>query len=336
MPLIAIGALIIIGELMVALILTPLIVRLGHHHGFTDKPDDHLKEHDEETPHVGGIIIVVHMLVALCIYHLYAPPSRTHIVTIALLLVIFVVGVIDDRIHLSISIRLCIQFTIAGIFILSGNIVTPFPFHVLNVIFTFTGILAMINAINLIDIMDGLAGIVSSFAIIGLVYTLAYYQADMFYLMLGAATVVAIIPFLIANFRPNPHKAFLGDGGSTYLGLLLAFLFIQSTNSAGESDTVVSLLVISIPVFELFFVSIIRIYHKKNPLKGSKDHFPLRLAQISGPRIAVLQISIFALFLLISGIGILHFPTPFKIIVVFINIVVYIGLWIFLARIKTS
>jgi len=76
----------------------------------------------------------------------------------ALLAVILTIGSIDDHIHLSILIRLFIQSMIATLFIVMGNIFTPFNRELIDIVFTVLGILVMINAINLIDILDGLAG----------------------------------------------------------------------------------------------------------------------------------------------------------------------------------
>ena len=330
--------LILAAEFVSVLIIMPIAVRLGHFHGFTDKPDNHLKSHAKETPHVGGLVIFAHMAGAMVMYHfLVSALTLIQIMEIALLCLILIIGAIDDRMHLSITIRLGAQMGIAILLIIIGNVFTPTDIQPLNVIITFLLILAMINATNMLDGMDGLAGLVSLFAILGLVYTLVFYRLDVIYVVMGLATITAIIPFLISNFRPNPHKAFLGDSGSTYLGLLMVLLFIKSTNARGESDTVASTVFISIPLFELSFATLIRIWHKKNPLKGSKDHFPLKLKQLTKSETkTVLIISLMALLIFILGIGILHLSTIFKYTVVIIGIILYIYLWARFARIKVD
>lgn len=222
--------------------------------------------------------------------------------------------------------------------ILSGNVFTPTDFFAFNVFLTIIGTLVMINALNMLDGMDGLAGIVSFFAILGLIYTLGYYRVGMFYITIGAATIVVLIPFLIANFRPNPHKAFLGDGGSTSLGFLIALLFIHSTNARGESDTAAALSFISIPVFEFTFATVIRIYAGKSPLRGSKDHFPLKIRHWLGgshPK-TIFCISLVAIFSFLTGVGILHFFTAFKYAMVALGVIVYLFIWVCLARVKVE
>lgn len=334
----AVLGLILVFVIILGFIITPIAVKIGHFYGFTDKPDNHLKLHTEETPHVGGVVIFLLVSGASVAYHvLVAPLHISQIGNIGLLSVIFIIGVIDDRYHLPIFIRLGIQITIAIGVMVFGNTFTPTDIPIINILLTMTGILIMINAVNMLDGMDGLASIVSAIAILGLVYALFYYSVGQFYIFLGLVTVTSLIPFLVANFRPNPKKAFLGDGGSTYLGLILAILFIQSTNVRGRSDTVASILFISIPIFELLFVTIIRLWSRKNPLKGSKDHFPLKIRILTkSDTKTLISISLMSCFFFLAGIGILHFSTIFKYIVVIISILAYSAIWIVLARVRAD
>lgn len=328
--------LILIAEVLLGFIITPIAVRLGHFHGLTDKPDNHLKLHADDTPHIGGLVVFVLVLCVSIAYHaLVVPVTISQAVNVGLLFVIFIVGTIDDRYRVSIPVRLASQIAIAVILILFGNVFTPTDWPVVNIALTIFGVLAMINAVNMLDGMDGLASILSILAILGLVYTLYYYRVGLFYIVLGVGTIAALIPFLVANFRSSPKKAFLGDSGSTYLGLLIAMLFIKSTNAHGESDTAASLLFISIPLFELAFATMLRLWSKKNPLKGSKDHFPLKLRWlIKSDSKALVCISAIALFFFLAGVGMLHFSTVFKYVVLIVSAIVYLVIWIVLARVR--
>lgn len=325
-------------EFIVGMLAMPLAVRIAHRHGITDKPDTHLKAHAEEVPHIGGIVLV--SLIALTMTPLLWNSTlilRKQIVEIALLLIIFGVGVIDDRISLPIIPRLFAQLFAAVVLLLNGNIFTPLPWQAANYLLTVAGIVICINAVNLIDIMDGLSGGVSIFAIIGLVFSYFYYQTNTFYTLLGLTAVVGLIVFLISNFRPTPRKVFLGDGGSTFLGLLLAILFLNAIHSRGEADTGAALIFISIPLFEVFFVSTMRILKRKNPLRGSNDHFPLRLRKITqSGRWVIVLIYTFAIIVLVSGIGVLLLPTVYKIICAILVVLLYSAVWIRLSRIKVD
>lgn len=331
--------LILLVELVLAFISVPIAVKLGHTHGFTDKPDQHLKLHAEETPHIGGLVVFSLILSVSVAYHVFVSPlTSQQMINVGLLGVIFITGMTDDHYHLPVGLRLVTQFMVVILLILSGNIFTPTDVFAFNVFLTIVGTLAMINALNMLDGMDGLAGIVSFFAILGLIYTLGYYSVGMFYITIGAAAIVVLIPFLVANFRPNPKKAFLGDGGSTSLGFLIALLFIHATNARGESDTVASMSFISIPVFEFSFATMLRICAGKNPLKGSKDHFPLKMRHLLGgshPK-TIFYISFLALFSFLSGIGILHLSTGFKYVMVALGSVVYLFIWLRLVRVKVD
>jgi len=129
------------------------------------------------------------------------------------------------------------------------------------------------------------------------------------------------------------------------LGLLIALLFIKATMSPGEADTGAALLFISVPLFEIFFVSTMRIRQKKNPLKGSRDHFPLRLlyvntlksvtVKVAGRR-TILQILGLATVIFLSGIGMLYLSTGLKIVIATVDMLMYISIWVMLAKVKTD
>lgn len=92
--------LILLVELVLAFIVMPIAVKLGHKYGFTDKPDQHLKRHAEDTPHIGGLVIFSLVLSVSVAYHmLIAPLTSEQMTNMGLLGVIFVTGVIDDRYH---------------------------------------------------------------------------------------------------------------------------------------------------------------------------------------------------------------------------------------------
>ena len=352
---------ILLGELVLGFMISHLLVRLAHRYHFTDKPDTNLKTHGQETPHVGGLIILITAAIAYIIIQWgRVDYSFKQLVELAALVLLFEIGMIDDTRHVAVGWRLVMHIQIAIALLVAGNVFEPFPWRWANYTITILGIITCINAINLLDIMDGLAGGVSLFVIAGLCYTYVARGIQSFYIVIGLVIIAAIIPFLISNFRPPPHKSFLGDSGSTMLGLLIAILFLNSTQLVphvpnaettfpffptpfrppdilSEAGVGTALVFISIPLFEIFFVSTMRLLQKRNPFKGSPDHFPLRLLKLVGtPHRAILIIYGWCALIMAGGIVIFYAATIFKIIAAVIIGLTFITAWIALARVQSN
>ena len=323
-------------ELLFGFILAPLLIRIARKFGFTDKPDSNLKTHQEEIPHIGGLIVLVTAAVAFVpLQWGQVSYSFKQFVELAALMLLFEIGMIDDHQPLTVGWRLIMHSQIALALVAVGNVFHLLPWDWANYALTFIGIVTCINAINLLDIMDGLAGGISFFVIVGLCYSYLIYEIQPFYIIIGLVIMVALIPFLVSNFVKPPNKSFLGDSGSTMLGLCIAILFINSTQaSSSGAGTGAALVFISIPLFEIFFVSTMRLKQKRNPFKGSPDHFPLRLLKaVSKPHIAILIIYGWCCLILAGGILILHAVTTIKIAVAIIVGLSFLGVWIRLARV---
>ena len=286
---------------------------------------------------MGGLAVLITAAIAYTILHVgRVDHGFKQLIELASLILLFEIGMIDDIRHLPVGWRLIIQIQIAIALAIAGNVFRPFAWNWLNYALTIIGIVVCINAINLLDIMDGLAGGISLFTIAGLSYTFVERNVQSLYPIIGIVIIIALIPFLISNFSRPPNKSFLGDSGSTMLGLLIAILFINSAQtSINQAGVGAALVFISMPLFEIFFVSTMRLLQKRNPLKGSPDHFPLRLLKlVKKPYIAILIIYGWCMMILAGGIVILHAPTAFKVISAVIIAILFWGTWIRLARVK--
>ena len=329
-----------IAQFVLTLGLLPVCVALAHRHDMTDKPDDGLKGHTEDTPHIGGLIIILSAAISMVILGVTGRFELTtqRVLEISAIVIIFGVGVIDDSRHLPIAVRLITQATAAIILVSAGALFAPFSIKGINILITVLGIITCINALNLLDIMDGLTGGISLLILGSLVFSLWYNNAASFYIYLAVCVMIPIIPFLIFNFRKNPKKIFLGDGGSTTLGIIIAILFIASTSTV-RNDTAIgsNLVFISVPLFEIFFVSTMRILKKKNPMHGSNDHFPLRLQTMLKSKIKVaIATYIFVIITIAIGITLLYVNTSLRVVLTAILGVIYVGLWWKLASVEVN
>ena len=148
-----------------------------------------------------------------------------------------------------------------------------------NQVIAFLWLVGMINAVNFLDIMDGLAAGTSAIAAFGFFVLSAFISDGQPLAGLAVALVGGALGFLIHNFEPA--SIFMGDTGSQFLGVVLGVLALRVA-SLSSSLTMVppALVLLGIPLFEAAFTPTIRIWTGKLPWKGSKDHFPLRMFQL--------------------------------------------------------
>ena len=265
---------------------TPLVRRLAFKIGAIDVPKDKRRVHKKPTPRIGGIAMVFGFAVAaLC----FAEPSRQMLGLMLGLLIIFVMGVIDDCKELGAKLKFVIQIIAALVVIFVGNIkISVFtnpnlfsdnPYWILptwlSVTVTVLWIVFITNAVNFIDGLDGLAAGVSAIMSVSLVF-IAVRAGEYTTAVLGIALMGSCFGFLPFNF--NPAKIFMGDSGSTFLGFMLATLSIQGVfKSYAVISFAVPLLILGLPLFDASFAMIRRILSGQSPMKADRGHLHHRL-----------------------------------------------------------
>ena len=190
-------------------------------------------------------------------------------------LAIAFVGLLDDLYQLPPWPRFITQ-SVVGIFTsimlyISGGGVKLFDNSLLNGVTTTLWVVTIINAINFMDNMDGLATSLSLVISISL-FVLSYINGQYLVAALCIAIFAACIGFLFWNKRPA--SIYLGDAGALYLGFLLAATSIRiDVNSQSELVRVlVPILIFAIPVIDITQVVITRIIKGKSPFEGGRDH----------------------------------------------------------------
>ncbi len=176
-------------------------------------------------------------------------------------------------------------------------------------------IIAIVNAMNMLDNMDGLSGGVG--AIAAALYLMATLLAGQWFVAALAALLLgALVGFLVFNFPPA--KVFMGDGGSLVLGLLLAIISIRTTYFSTDHSAaapapgawyglLMPLLVLAIPLYDLTSVTLLRLARGQSPFKGDHNHFSHRLVRKGlSRRTAVLVIWLCTLATGISGVMLAH------------------------------
>lgn len=255
----------------VCLILIPIFRICAFKFNIVDAPDGKLKRHEKITPYFGGLSIYFGTLVTLLLRFNF---EGYWLFLLSATLLMFL-GLVDDIFVLKPFIKFFGQ--IISISVLSfGDIFFKQIF--INSFFTLLidlfWILSIINAFNLIDVMDGLCCSTAILSCLGFVFVSLIYNQALLCILL-VAFLGALIAFLFYNFPPA--KIYLGDSGSMFIGGFLAvipFFIHWDGNFTAFSSTFLLFLV---PILELVALIIIR-YLKGIPVYlGSPDHFSIYL-----------------------------------------------------------
>ncbi len=274
--------LIFITAMVLALIFTPVAIKIAPKIGAIDIPKDNRRMHTKAMPRFGGMAIYIGTVASMLIF---LPYSTRLMGVIAGGTLMFFVGIIDDLKGMSAKVKLgfqilcaiiLFQFSVRISFISNpfGEGYYFFPW-IVSLLVTVIWIVGITNTINLIDGLDGLAAGVACIASICIAYT-AYIHGRAEISMAMLAIVGSALGFLPFNF--NPAKIFMGDGGSLFLGFMLAGLSVMSPmKSATMLATVVPVLVLGLPIFDTAFAILRRLINRRPIMEADKGHLHHRI-----------------------------------------------------------
>jgi UDP-N-acetylmuramyl pentapeptide phosphotransferase/UDP-N-acetylglucosamine-1-phosphate transferase len=214
-------------SLLVSTLLTYRLSRPGSFLYILDHPNER-SLHTTPTPRTGGLAIILAVVCSFLVYLLFTPVDPFFIVVGISIVFLGIISLIDDQFHLSPLIRLACHFVIAVCFLFFGrNLITidvlsqyfSIPQY-LSISITMFFIVWMINLYNFMDGIDGLAGGMavfgfSSLALIGL------FEGHHIFFTTNLIIAISALGFILFNFPPA--RIFMGDSGSSTLGLLAVF-----------------------------------------------------------------------------------------------------------------
>lgn len=285
--------------------LRPLAQRLH----LVDRPGGR-KAHIGDIPIIGGIAMFVGVFAGLALI------QGATLLVVTLLLASFllvVIGVLDDKYALTAGVRVSIQ--IAAILIMfygSGfqlsDIGDPFGTGVialgpLTLIFTTAVSLTVINAYNLIDGADGLAGSLALIALLAVSLVGGYSDPST---AIALTVSAAIVGFLVFNFpvRWNrPVRSFMGDAGSTFLGFTILWVVLGASQGTDRLvSPVVGLWFASVPIYDCLTCIVRRSWAGKSPFTPGRDHFHHVLNR-GAPQARRTMVILTVLQIIYAGIG---------------------------------
>lgn len=256
--------------------------------------------HTRPTPLLGGLAIGVAVLLALTFA---LPASAQGTVVLVAGAAALMLGLVDDLRHLAPATKLVGQVAIAFGVYFGGTQVLIIDYAPVSFLLTTLWIVGVMNAINLIDNMDGLAGGVVFIAGTGL--GLVALPGQPVAALIAGATAGAALGFLLHNWFPA--RVFMGDAGSQFLGLMLALAAVLATSRGAANlalATAGPLVVLSLPLLDSALVTMSRRDAGRPISQGGRDHASHRLAALGLSDRAVVLV-LYGVTAILAGLGVL-------------------------------
>lgn len=197
------------------------------------------------------------------------------------LLVLFAVGLWDDKKHLGPFFKLAVQFAVAVVAAAFGDVRVEFFIEnrVITSLLSAFWIVLIINAFNFLDNMDGAAAGMAAIASC-ILFTAAAISGQIFVGGLALVFIGTLLGFLTFNFPPA--KIFMGDAGSLVVGFVVALLTLRTTyyheaRSGQWYAVFMPLVVMAVPLYDFISVTLLRMSQGKSPFIGDTQHFSHRL-----------------------------------------------------------
>jgi UDP-GlcNAc:undecaprenyl-phosphate GlcNAc-1-phosphate transferase len=325
----------IIVSFALALGLTPAVRRLARHWGMVAQPKAD-RWHNKPTAMMGGLAIFLTVSIAYLLFIRQMPNWPYGWVVMLGSAALFVVGLVDDILHIKPYQKLIGQVMGASLIVYYGLSLPWTGSPSLNMAITIFWLIGITNALNLLDNMDGLAAGIAAIAAAFLAASFLSNGRPAEALMLSVFCA-ALVGFLAYN--SNPATIFMGDCGSMFIGFFLASTALMSAAGARSRSFLVVLavpvLILLIPIFDTTFVTILRKLSGRSASQGGRDHTSHRLVALGmTERRAVWMLYAFAglsgvLALLVSRV---KFEVSVAVIVGFTLVLALLG--VYLAGVK--
>ncbi len=325
---------------VLGLAITPMVRRASLRAGFVDLPGER-KVHAEPMPTGGGFAVALAFLAVLWASSLLpgAPPTQALLAITLVGLIALALGWLDDRVGLPAWFKVLVQ---AG----CGLLLHSFGFGVDQLSNPFGGapiqlagigvfvdvvwVLAITNAINLIDGLDGLAGGVVAISTTALI-AVASNHADGSVVWVGAILVGATLGFLRSNFPPA--KIFLGDTGSQFLGMMMASLALLENNKGTAAVTLLlPIVAMGVPLVDSALAFVRRLGRGGRIFRADQEHLHHRLLHLGLTQKQAVSLMYFACAYL--GIAAYVLSLLQRRAVLLVLILLAMGLWLALETLR--
>lgn len=270
----------------------PVIIRISHKLKWYDKQNSR-KIHTGLIPRLGGVGIFISLIITCCMvsFIAYLNSGKTmpyliaprYLFLLAGVLVIHFIGLIDDFVSQKPVVKLLFQIIAASCVACGGFIIKEIPIPylgrfslgIMGYPFTVLWIIAITNAMNLVDGMDGLAGGITAFASLSM-GIIALIQGQVPTAIIAFTLFGATSGFLLFNLPPA--KIFMGDSGSLLIGFILSILPLMGISAAASFATVlVPITLLLVPIIDTLAAIVRRIKEGRTILSADREHIHHKL-----------------------------------------------------------
>jgi UDP-GlcNAc:undecaprenyl-phosphate GlcNAc-1-phosphate transferase len=295
--------------------------------------------HSRPTALYGGVGIYAGLLAGFVVLRLspFAAPEGSGLGLLMLCATfMFVLGLVDDRVHLKPQTKLAFQIFICTLFCRYGLRLRWLPSEVLDQGLTLFWLVGITNALNLLDNIDGLAGGVAAIGGLFLV-VLCHGAAEPGHAALCAAVCGAAAGFLV--FNVNPASIFMGDCGSLLLGFFLSGMALVNNQPGGRRNLLavlmVPVLLLLLPILDTSLVTVSRKLAGRSISTGGRDHTSHRLVAL-GLSERTATFTLWTLAALSGGVALFVRSVSLfiSLAVVALVIMAFLLIMIFLGRVK--
>ena len=268
-------------------LIIPKIIWVVNSRNLIDKPD-HRSSHLKSTPTMAGVSFFL-SIIAVVFFIKAVDIDSVGVNLIAALTVIFIIGLKDDLVMSSPKAKMGGQILAALALVMNQSFqfihlegflgIHTIPIYITVPIVIFI-MLAIINAYNLIDGIDGLASIIGIVIFSGYA-TIFHLLENQFYFLFSLGFIGVLLAYLRYNFSIS-KKIFMGDTGSLIVGFCIALLTVKLLSADlklvnglpffKENKFIVILSIISIPLFDTLRVMGVRLINKKSPFYPDRNH----------------------------------------------------------------
>jgi UDP-GlcNAc:undecaprenyl-phosphate/decaprenyl-phosphate GlcNAc-1-phosphate transferase len=265
-----------------------------------DYPNSKKKMHKKAIPLMGGLIFLFNLIFFLILKNLSLSILELNIILSSLFFL--VIGVLDDKFDLSpyfkflsLTIVLLIFFIFNEKMIINNVNIYNYNINFNKDIGIFFSILCVLLFVNAFNLFDGINLQSSSYGLFFLIFLIS---KGLFIEII----LIIIIPLLLIIYLNNKNKTFMGDGGTLFLGSIMSLIVIANYTKTNSLTVEEIFLLMFLPGMDMLRLFIERIYHKKNPFMGDREHLHHHLLTLYGYKLSILLIFIISILPLLSNL----------------------------------
>jgi UDP-GlcNAc:undecaprenyl-phosphate GlcNAc-1-phosphate transferase len=274
-----------IGGMLLAILCNVILLRFSQSLGIRNKNDVVIRWSNQSKPSLGGVSFFVVFVFASIAYSIVFGEDRNvfqnpeFVGLFAAGGIAFLMGLADDAYNTRPLIKLTTQILCGVFFVITGSSIHLFHAVIPDAIVTILWVIIVMNSLNMLDNMDGITGTTVFFILASCLlsnWMIFGFNTDVFTLI-NISVIGAVIGFLTMNVHPS--KLFMGDAGSQFIGLFVAFFSVQNhwnvsyeTESPAWIGACIALVAFTPAAVDTLTVVINRLKRGQSPMVGGKDH----------------------------------------------------------------